>query len=154
MADEGTFGEELRRALNHLHEPEILRTSPLVRWLALEAQEDCARALRIALEQAIEAFRPASDPGPDSREWRRYEVLSGRYGQGLTQESVAGRLGITPRHLRREQAMALQALAGYLRLLYDLPVAPDGGPAHGQPGQRGDQPGDALAGRFAARRHQ
>ena len=139
MTDEGTFGEELRRALNHLHEPEILRTSPLVRWLAVEAQEDCARALRIALEQAIEAFRPASDPGPDSREWRRYEVLSGRYGQGLTQESVAGRLGITPRHLRREQAMALQALAGYLRLLYDLPVVPEGGPAHEiSPGSQGN----------------
>ncbi len=120
MDGENTFGEELRRALNHLHEPELLHSSPLVRWLGLEAQDDRARALRSALEQAIEAFRPAADSDHDSKGWRRYEVLYGRYVQRLTQETVAGHLGITPRHLRREQDMALQVLEDYLRLCYDL----------------------------------
>jgi len=123
MLDHITFGNALRHALNCLDDSEALGHSPLLEWLGLKGQDHPAQALRQALEQAIAAFRPASEATPDSKAWRHYQILFGRYIQRLTQEALANRLAITPRHLRREQAAALQALEEYLRLRYDLPPA-------------------------------
>lgn len=120
MATRDAFGDELRQAMNHLHDQEFLRRSALIGWLGLEDVDDPAGSLRTALEDAIDAFKPVSDPALYSMGPRHYDVLYGRYVQQLTQRAVANRLSITPRHLRREQAAALHALAEYLNLQFDL----------------------------------
>jgi len=114
------FEEELRQALRHLDDPCFLRQSKLVALLGLEDEDDPAAALRSALEQAIEAFKPISDTGSCLRKGRHYEILWQRYVRRLPQKAVAQTLAITPRYLRREQAAAIRALAGYLALRYDL----------------------------------
>jgi CheY-like chemotaxis protein len=135
MGDDDTLGDALRHALNHLHDPQVLGTSPLIAWLGLEELDDPPRALRGILEQAIADFQPVAGSPCNSRGQRHYQVLLGRYVEQLTQDAVALRLGITTRHLRREQVAALQALEDYLRLRYDLPrgvqpdLMPEGAPA-------------------------
>ncbi len=51
---------------------------------------------------------------------RYYQILSQRYVQQYTQQNVANQLGISPRHLRREQAAAIHALAEYLVYRFGL----------------------------------
>ena len=51
---------------------------------------------------------------------RHYQILSYRYIQQFTQRDVANRLGISPRHLEREQNVAIQALAAQLRERYEI----------------------------------
>lgn len=126
MAQDDPLAQAVRDALNHLYDPDILARSPLIEWLALQDDPAPAHALRAVLEKAIEAFRPASEQGRGSRSWQHHQVLMLRYVQQLTQNAVALRLGITARHLRREQASALQALEEYLRLQYDLDLAAAG----------------------------
>jgi CheY-like chemotaxis protein len=126
MAQDDPLAQAVRDALNHLYDPDILTHSPLVEWLALGDDPAPAQALRAVLEKAIEVFRPASERGCDSHSWQHHQVLVLRYIQQLTQNAVALRLGITARHLRREQASALQALEEYLRLQYDLDFAASG----------------------------
>jgi CheY-like chemotaxis protein len=107
--------EALRQALSHLYDPEFLRKSPLVRMLGLGSAAKPDEALRLALEKAIEALRPTSDAPADSRAWRYYRLLSYCYLQELAQTTVADRLGLTARHVRREQAVALHALACHIK---------------------------------------
>jgi len=114
------FVDELRQALNHLLDKEFLRRSALVDLLGLESRDDPAGSLRSVLEEAIDAFRPVSDSASRPKRPRHYHVLRGRYFERLTQSAVADRLGVTTRHLRREQAAALSALAEYLNLQFDL----------------------------------
>jgi len=120
MAESEDFEKMLRRALNHLYEPGVLRSSPLVTLFGLEGTNNPAAALRTALEKAIEALGPTpSDPaGAKSR--RFYDLLGYRYVEQLPQKDAANRLGITARHLRREQSAAIHALANHLRLQFDL----------------------------------
>lgn len=120
MSIDAPWDDELRHVLNHLHDPDCLRCSPLVRCLGVESGDDPAAALRTILEEAISAFRPAAPSTVDSKSWRHYQILYGCYVERATQQVVADRLGITPRHLRREQREALEALGGYLKLRYDL----------------------------------
>ncbi len=128
MGIEEPSNSDLRHALNHLHDPDCLRCSPLARHLGLEPGDDLADALRTVLEEAVSAFRPAASSAVDSKSWRHYQILYGCYVERVTQQVVADRLGITPRHLRREQREALDALGGYLRLRYDLTSEHQGSP--------------------------
>lgn len=114
------FENELREALNHLYDPLFLRKSPLVRLFGLHEQINPAAALRNRLEQAIKATRPEPGSPPTSRSERNYQILFHRYVQQFTQRHVANQLGISPRHLRREQTGAIQALAEYLRGRFDV----------------------------------
>ena len=120
MVKSDAFMDELRGALNHLHDNEFLRKSALVELLGLEGRDDPAGSLRGVLEEAIDAFRPVSDSAACPQRPRHYHVLFGRYVERLTQSAVAHRLAIATRHLRREQAAALSALAEYLNLQFDL----------------------------------
>lgn len=129
MEEQGAFHweDELRRALSHLNDPCYLRESKLVALLGLQDADDPAAALRAALEQAIEALKPISDTSPCTRKGRHYEILLRRYVQRQTQRAVAQSLAITPRYLRREQAVAIRGLAQYLALRYDLHEREAGG---------------------------
>lgn len=115
-----TLAEELRQALNKLSDSEALRRSPLVSRLGLERHDDPAVALREILVRAIDSLRPAAGVSGGGIDARLHTILFERYVEERTQEAVAGRLGITPRHLRREQATALNALARFLDLQYEL----------------------------------
>jgi CheY-like chemotaxis protein len=141
-----SLDEALRDALNHLYDPIALRNSPLQEWLGLDPSIGSGGALREVIERAINMLRPAMRH-PDSGKSRRYyQILHYRYVQQFTQAAVAQRLGLSPRHLRREQDAAILALAQYLYDRYDLaqrglsdPTAPsDSNAPHGESPDQAD----------------
>ncbi|NLE46600.1 MAG: response regulator, partial [Chloroflexi bacterium] len=78
-------------------------------------------------------------------------LLSLRYVQSLTQETAAAQLGITPRHLRREQREAVHILAQRLWGRRQPPsdarmedAAPDEAPSPGRPSEDG-QPDEYVS---------
>jgi CheY-like chemotaxis protein len=102
------FEFEVRDALVHLYDP--IYQPPLLLMRVLGVAED-GEHVQSTLRKAILRLAPAPDAPPTSRSRRRYELLHCRYVQELTQEETAQRLGITARHLRREQQQAVNALA-------------------------------------------
>ena len=102
----------LRRALNHLYDPTFLRDSPLVELLGLD-RENAATGLHGAIERAIEELGRDEHPATARANRRHYDVLFNRYLQQFTQEQVAHQLGVSPRHLRRQQFEAIGALTEY-----------------------------------------
>ncbi|MCL4859208.1 MAG: response regulator [Caldilineaceae bacterium] len=120
----GTFEEfeqQLRDALTQLYHPGYRPPGLLLAKLAVNPQ-DRPEAVRESLIQVIEALKPAPGTPPGARGWRFYSVLAHRYVEARTQEQTAELLGITPRHLRREQQEAIQVLA---RRLWEQPLAGD-----------------------------
>ena len=118
---------DLRHALRHLYEPRALLASPLarVRLLVAESEPDTALALRLALTRAIEALKPGLDAPAQAPARRAYEILYYRYVQQSTMEEVAEQLGLSPRHLKREQRKALERLAQVLGERYHLHIELD-----------------------------
>src|SRR5688572_17910892 len=105
------FEQSLRHVLVHFrnpayHPPEFL-------WSILgHKPQHGVEAIQDTITQTIESLKPATlDTSSSLRNQRFYELLTYRYVQELTQEETAERLGITPRHVRREQQQAIQALA-------------------------------------------
>jgi len=105
----------LRDALNHLYDLDYLSKSPLASQLAVRG-DGVARggALLRLLQQGIQAMRPEEDVGVDAHQTRMHQVLQQRYIERLTQAQTAKRLGLTDRHIRREQKAAILALADRL----------------------------------------
>ncbi len=114
------FRQHLRAALVHLYDPRYLRSSPLAACLGLERRDDVSLALQNVLIEAIDSLKPGADAAPESRASRIYYLLLYRYVQQLSQEEVADQLGLSVRHLRREQKAALHALARRLRERFHL----------------------------------
>jgi CheY-like chemotaxis protein len=67
--------------------------------------------LQEALFNTIECLRPAPNTPPQSPTWRRYNILRMRYLEGLLQAEVAEELHLSLRHLKREQELAIEAVA-------------------------------------------
>lgn len=110
MSEFDQFEEAIHNALMHLHDPAY--KPPAVLWQALGlARERSAETLARVLLKAIEDLRPGPNMPPSARQARIYDLLHSRYVNELTQKETALRLGITPRHLRREQQRAVQLLA-------------------------------------------
>lgn len=105
----------LRSALNHLYEPRLLLNSPLVGMLGIADRTDAANLLRHRLIEAIESLQPPQTVAADSDLWRNYDILHQRYVQQNSQQQVADQLGLSIRHVKREQRRALEALALRLR---------------------------------------
>lgn len=104
------FEQYLRDALTHLYDPTY--RPPAVMWAVTGCDpQQGVEPVQTALIRAIEDLQPAFDVPPTARIRRIHEMLSYRYVQDLTQEEAAERLGITPRHLRREQREAVHVLA-------------------------------------------
>jgi CheY-like chemotaxis protein len=104
----------LRSALHYLYDPVHLRRSPLIDLLGLAGEFDRAAALQQTLAAAIRALKPAAAEPPQSRSWRIYDTLSLQYLRQLGREAVANQLGISERQMRREQRLAIEALAQHL----------------------------------------
>lgn len=110
MATHDAFYRALRETLTHLYDP----TSAIPRVVSDALVSGAAATsddVRTALIRAIQSMRP--DPGvpEESRAWRLYRILSLRYVQHRTQAECAERLGLTIRHLAREQNDAIELLA-------------------------------------------
>jgi CheY-like chemotaxis protein/signal transduction histidine kinase len=120
MMTEEQFLHHLRYALNHLYDPHYLHDSPLADLLGVTDRANAPAGLRRILTEAIEALKPAGSPPSQSRAWRIYELLFYRYVQQFNQQEVADQLGLSVRHLRREQQIALEELACRLREQFDL----------------------------------
>ncbi|MBI3959433.1 MAG: response regulator [Chloroflexi bacterium] len=115
MAGYETFLDELQSALNHLNDPAFQPAPSLCQRLGISAGlPDWAEPLR----QAIHCLQPPPTAPAQSRSHRLYQLLLQRYIHNETQDRTAEQLHITPRHLRREQNDAVQALA---RLLWEQP---------------------------------
>ena len=128
-----TFEAELRGALAQLYDPAALRGSRLIACLGLDNRSDAVSALRRILVEAIEALKP-EDPAPaQSRSWRYYHILYGRYTEQLTQFDVANDMGLSVRQLRRQEKRALGVLADKLWARYGLEA--DDTPAEIAPGR-------------------
>ena len=108
------FTYYLRNALDHLYDPDKLRHSPLAALIGVASRVDAPLVVRQILTDAIETLKPEADVPPDSPVWRAYEVLLCRYVQQFSQKEVADQLGLSVRHLRREQEAALEVLAAHL----------------------------------------
>ena len=104
------FEQCLRTALTHLYDPAYQPPELLGRVLGGPLSPG-VQAVRNTILAAIEAFKPTAATPPTARARRFYQLLHDRYVQELTQEETAQRLCITPRHLRREQQDAVEALA-------------------------------------------
>lgn len=117
------FEKRLQESLKHLYDP-IHRPSKIV-WDVLDcAPQQGVEAIQNALIQAIEEMKPSPEVPSTARSRRIYNLLSYRFVHDLTQEETAERLGISARHLRREQPEAVYALALHLweaRCLDSLP---------------------------------
>jgi CheY-like chemotaxis protein len=84
------------------------------------------------LVQAMHDLEPPPYVPPHARSRRLHQILVLRYLEGLTQDKVAQRLGITVRHLAREQVQAVNMLAERLWERRATPaalVAPPPGPS-------------------------
>ena len=135
----------LRLALRHLYDPVSLRASPLFELLQQERTQSPS-ALRSILVDAIEKLKPEASVSPQSDAWRTYHALVHRYVEQFSQSEVAASLGISVRQFRRQESLALQTLADYLRSLYDVRQAVPGDvEASGKHDQRDeDTPNDAT----------
>ncbi|MCK6627442.1 MAG: response regulator [Anaerolineae bacterium] len=128
------FELSLRHVLIHFRDPAF--HPPELLWSVLGYKpHQGVEAIQTAITQTIQSLKPASANTASSlRNQRFYELLTCRYIQELTQEETADRLGITPRHVRREQQQAVHMLA---RLFWEkrpgheppsVEVLPDAGP--------------------------
>jgi CheY-like chemotaxis protein len=108
------FVRELRTALHYLYDWTRLQRSPLANAFELAPQEDPSIALRRLLLKAIEDLEPDAAVPPSSREWRVYRLLHSRFTEQFTQIEVADELGLSIRHLRREETAAIRRLAAHL----------------------------------------
>ena len=130
----------LRSALHYLYDPVHLRRSPLVDLLGLAGEFDRAAALQRTLVAAVRDLKPPDDEWPQSRAWRIYDTLSLHYVRQLGREAVANQLGISERQMRREQRLAIEALAQHLWR------SPQLGAAANTPSSTPAQTGAALSG--------
>ena len=106
------FLYELRRALNHLYEPEELRYSPLQDLLKVSDRPQAP--LGEFLAAAIEALKPSLTEVADSQAWHVYELLHYRYVQRASQSDLARQFACSIRQVRREQEHALAVLGDAL----------------------------------------
>jgi hypothetical protein len=121
-SDDLFFGA-LCYALKHLYDSAALRASPLVSILGLANCPDPGSELRQVLTRAVRSLQPPTDTPVDSPPWCTYEVLLYRYVQRSSQPEVAEQLGLSIRHLGREQHRALEILADHLRRQFNLSQA-------------------------------
>jgi len=115
---DAAFIREVRRVLHHLYTPLELLKSPLIKLFALEQHTHPPSALRRTLLDGVQRLKPDTQTPLQTKEWRAYQVLQQRFQEQFTQQEVAADLGLSIRHLRREETLAIQLLADYLWRTY------------------------------------
>lgn len=135
--DRSAFEHELRAALTHLYDPAALRDSGLMALLGQETRVDAIVALRRLLLETVESLKPDDEAPSQSRSWRYYHILYGRFTEQLTQFEVANDLGLSVRQLRRQEKRALVVLADLIWTRYKLENAES--PSASEPPALGDE---------------
>jgi len=102
--------QELRVALAHLYDPSVLRTSSLVQLLGLAEEPLLVPAFLSVLQSAIETLQPGEDTPPTCPIQRYCEIIRMRFLEQETQENTARHLGLSVRHLRRQEKRAVRRL--------------------------------------------
>jgi len=102
--------QDLREGLAHLYDPAYRPSALLLSVLGYNTEQS-TESVQAALIQAVEGLTPGPQVPATARIRRIHQLLSVRYIQNLCQDEAAERLGITPRHLRREQQQAISVLA-------------------------------------------
>jgi CheY-like chemotaxis protein len=110
----------IRKALNHLYNPEYLRRSPLVSILGIAGRFDTAKSLQRILNQAIESVKYKPGGSRDERRVYYHDLLYYRYVQKISQEEVASKFGISLRQFTREQDHSIDILAVILAEKYPV----------------------------------
>jgi CheY-like chemotaxis protein len=118
------FIGQLRSALHYLYDPVHLRRSTLVELLGHGSASDRAAALQRTLTDSIQGLKPSEDEPPQSSAWTVYDILNLHYLRQYERNVVASQLGISERQLRREQRLALEALAQSLWQKFQLEIIP------------------------------
>ena len=118
--DTNILEQLLRDALVHFYDPSYEPPEELLKSLRLHSGQG-PETLWYLLTNTVESLKPTPDVPPSAHSWRLYNILLCRYIKALTQEETAERLDISPRHLRREQQLAVRVLAR--KLLEQKPVA-------------------------------
>ncbi len=113
------FVADLRRALNHLYDPDELRRNPLFAALGTLARGSPS-LLREALIALIAELKPRAGLSPDADAWRVYRTLHHRFVEQFTQAEAATTLGVSIRQVRRQESQALRVLADLLWTRYPL----------------------------------
>jgi CheY-like chemotaxis protein len=111
--DFADFLTELDHAVQNLYDPAVLRKSRLGEMVGLDVQASPARLRQILLDE-IEALKPKSAIGAESKAWRTYRVLLHRYVEQFPRSDVARTLGLSIRQLTREDSRALRVLSDHL----------------------------------------
>ena len=114
------FSRELRFAYNHLYDWAVLRKSSLITLFDLQNDKDTSASLRNILRDAIQAIKPQGEKNQKIRSWRIYQLLYTRYIEQLSQSEAAHDLGLSLRHLRREETLALEPVGSFLWDRYRL----------------------------------
>ncbi len=114
-----TFRDELREALTHLHDPDYRPPAALCRALGFPADAG-AGPVQQEIIRAIRELQPPDEVPTGTADRRDFEILHHRFVCRLTQEEVADRLHMSPRHVRRAQRIATHRLA---RLLWEHGLA-------------------------------
>lgn len=126
MLTDTQFVAHLRLALGNLYEPDRLRRSPLAVLFGVANRLDAFSALQRVLTEAIESLQPRDDEPHSPASWEIYELLFYRYVQQLNQKQVGKQLGMSVRHLRRKEGVAIEVLADHLWRRYDLAASMHG----------------------------
>lgn len=138
-ASSGDFRKHLRSTLNHLYNPEYLRSCLLASQLGLGECFTTPIRLQEIITQAIESIRQIRYSPAESQPYFYYDLLYYRYIQKLSQEEVANQLGISTRQVAREQDRAIDLLAKQLFDRYpslgEVIAGPARTPAETAPGQ-------------------
>lgn len=109
------FESHLKETLANFYNPLYSPSEQM--WLVLGRERNQGiEGVWTEILNCIEELKPAADTPSQARGWRIYKLLSLRYVKQLTQEKTAEEMGITARHLRREQQNAVRLLA---RKLWD-----------------------------------
>jgi CheY-like chemotaxis protein len=101
------FEAEVQNALLNLNDPTHPPGPALTRVLRTHHADE----LRAILIAAIESLQPDSTTPITARSHRLYELLYYRFVQEMPQQECSRRLGLSSRHLRREQQSAIRLLA-------------------------------------------
>ena len=112
MFSRAKFAKQIRQALENLYDFAYLQNLTLTNALSQSGQslDRTVRQLRAELVDAIEQLKPANNVSPYAKERRPYQLLYGRYVQGMTTTELVEELKISVRQLRREQKRALAAI--------------------------------------------
>lgn len=119
--------EDLRDALDHLNNPDLLAKSKLgeLQYISLQIRNDASPSnskrgilVREMLKKALDLMKADNIRSDAAPEWRLYNILWYHYFKyNLPNNLTAARLNLSPRQFYREQERALQML---LREVQDL----------------------------------